>query len=294
MQLLRLLICYTLGLLALSLPLTAQTFVYSGREYLKVNRSWSQIREMNLATGRRVQLTANPRDHWRPWCAPDGRSILFTSSPPGGEKLLSRFDRITKKETPLITLEQDLFQVVAALDRSNIIVQEYGSVIEFIDIAKNHKVRRVSGLNPVLAPNRMLVAWQTPVDIMARSNQTSHILLSDLNGDSQIDLGEGAAPAFSLDGVTLLFVRLDSANHQYDLVRYNTRAKSQEVQRTKNTDFFAEASDLSVSPGGSATVVSTNRGRYGSAQYWRLGSNMEWTFVEENLGPWGGWSLRSR
>ncbi|MGI9074427.1 MAG: hypothetical protein ACR2JB_24645 [Bryobacteraceae bacterium] len=81
MPLLRALTPFVLTLLAVSLPVAAQMFVYSGREYLKVGRSWSQIREMSLATGRQAQLTATPHDHWRPWCSPDGRSILFTPSP---------------------------------------------------------------------------------------------------------------------------------------------------------------------------------------------------------------------
>lgn len=160
------------------------------------------------------------------------------AEPLGGDKLLSRFDRVTKRETPLITLEQDLFRVVDALDRSNIVVQEYGGVIEVINVAKRRKIRRISGLNSVLAANRKRVAWQTPLDITSHPEQHSHVLLSDIDSHDQLDLGEGAAPVFLPDELTLLFVRVDDANHQLDVVRYNTRSKIQEAQATKSPEFM--------------------------------------------------------
>ena len=110
-------------LLIASLPLSPQHFVYSGREYLQKGTSWFQLREMDAATGRRTQLTTAAHDHWAPWCGPDGRSILFTPRRPGGAKTLARFDRITRQETPLITLEEDLFGVVDALDSARIVVR---------------------------------------------------------------------------------------------------------------------------------------------------------------------------
>ena len=93
------------------------------------------------------------------------------------------------------------------------------------------------------------------------------------------------------DGITLMFVRRDNSNNQYDLVRYNTRTKSLDVQPTKNADVLGDnAYDLSISPDRLATVVSACCRRYGSANYWRLMNDVEWKLVGENLGPWGGWS----
>src|SRR4051794_23528271 len=84
--------------LAMFPPLMAQTFVYSGREYLKQGRSWFQIRQMDLVTGRRGQLTSGEHDHFHPWCSPDNHSILFTPDSLGGEKRLSIFDRQFRTE----------------------------------------------------------------------------------------------------------------------------------------------------------------------------------------------------
>jgi Tol biopolymer transport system component len=91
----------------LALCSTAQEIVYSGREYLKVGRSWSQIRELNLTTNQRRQLAVSPRDHWHPWCAPDGKSVFFTSSSENGKEILYRFDRFTKQENASVVLDQE-------------------------------------------------------------------------------------------------------------------------------------------------------------------------------------------
>jgi Tol biopolymer transport system component len=107
-----------------SLSADAQILVYSGREYLQQGQSWAQIREVDLATNRRTQLTTSARHHWKPWCSPDNKFILFTTG--AIDKTLYRFDRVTKRETPVIMLEQDIFAVVGALSDSWVMVQEYG------------------------------------------------------------------------------------------------------------------------------------------------------------------------
>jgi Tol biopolymer transport system component len=268
----------------------AQTFVYSGREYFKVGRSWAQIREMNLATGQRIQLTDTPRDHWRPWCSPDGRSIFFTSSPLGGDKTLARFDRTKKTETPLLKLEQDLSRVVDAVDGSNLVVQEYGGVIEFVDVAKRQKVRRLSGVNPVLSPDRTLLARQTIADALARPHPQSHVLLSKIDGESEIDLGAGAGPVFLPGGTDLLFARLDRESRKLEIVRFNLQSKTQTVQATTNSEYASEVYDLGVSPDGSTILLATDGGRYGSAVYWQVTYSGVLKSIDDNLGSWGGWS----
>ena len=144
------------------------------RQYLHHGQSWAQIREMDLATGRRIQLTTSARHHWKPWCSPDNKSILFTTGSP--DKALYRFDRVTKRETPVMTLEQDFFAVSAALSNSRVVIQEYGGIIEIIDIAAARRIRRFSGINPVVSSDRKLLAWETRRDPFSKVHP--HILFS--------------------------------------------------------------------------------------------------------------------
>src|SRR6266700_2949292 len=113
MRMLRLVVFAIVYLGLNSLPAAAQTFIYSGREYLQQGQSWGQIREVDLATNRRIQLTTSARHHWKPWCTPDNKFILFTTG--AIDKTLCRFDRLTKRETAVMTLDQDIFAVSAAL-----------------------------------------------------------------------------------------------------------------------------------------------------------------------------------
>jgi hypothetical protein len=232
----RFIVSFVLGVFATAGPLAGQTVIYSGREYFQQGRSWFHIREVDLATGRHTQLTTDPHNHSNPWCGPDKDSILFTSSSSGRQKSLHRFDRVTKKETFVVTLEQDLFAIVGALDDSRIVVQEYGGVIEIVDIAARHKMRRISGVNPTIAPNRNVMAWQTATNI-SNPEQKSHILLSNIDDDSNsIDLGEGSAPIFMFGGTQLLFARSNKATDQFDIVRYKIEGRLQEVQPTNGIE----------------------------------------------------------
>ena len=278
----------SIALFFLSLSSSAQNLVYSGREYLKVGRSWAQIRELDVATNKRVQVTTSPHNHWHPWCAPDGKSILFTSSPENGKETLYRFDRLTKHESLSVALDQTLFRVADAIDSSRVVVEEYGGIIEIVDIARNTKIRKISGEHPVLSPNHTLMAWQTPVDKVMHREQRSHILISALDGTSQLDLGEGNTPVFLPDTKTLMFIR--PRDQRLDLVRYSIESQRQEVNTTRAdlNDPFDDPYDLTISPDGTTIVFSACCGRYGSAVYWRLMSDQTWKTVDDNLGGWGG------
>jgi hypothetical protein len=184
----------------LALCSSAQQIVYSGREYLKVGRSWAQIRELNITTNQRRQLTVSQRNHWHPWCAPDGRSVFFTSSSENGEETLYRFDRHTKQEDASVVLDQKLFRITDAISNSRVIVEEYGGIIEIIDIRANSKIRKLSGVHPVLSADRNVLAWQTAVDRVMHREQRSHILVSGVDGSGQLDLGEGNTPVFEPGG----------------------------------------------------------------------------------------------
>lgn len=274
----------------LTLCSSAQDIVYSGREYLKVGRSWAQIREINLTTNQRLQLTASPRNHWHPWCAPDGRSVFFSSSSENGKEFLYRFDRFTKQEKASVGLNQKLFRITEAISNSRVIVEEYGGIIEIIDIRTNDKIRTLSGVHPALSPNHTLLAWQTPVDRVMHKEQRSHILMAGVDGSGQLDLGEGNTPVFESDGKALTFVR--SQGERLDLVRYNIESQQQEIQSTtaEDADPFDDPYGLTISPDRTAIVLSRCCGRYGSAVFWRLTPQRRWEMIDDNLGAWGGWS----
>ena len=163
-------------------------------------------------------------------------------------------------------------------------------MLEIIDIAAKRRKRRIRGVNAAIAPGGNLMAWQTPVDEMTHPDEHSHVLLSDVRRDSPLDLGEGTAPVFLPGGTQLSFVRLDPATQEFDVVVYDVRTQRQEVQHTRGVEFLRGVYDFSVSPDGSTRMLSTDGGRYGTAVYWRMTSNGDWTLVENNLDPWGGWS----
>ena len=277
-----------IAFLVLSLSLGAQNLVYSGREYLKVGRSWAQIRELNVATKQSVQLTTEPRSHWRPWCAPDGRSVLFTAGPENRKEFLYRFDRLTKQESVAVSLDQALFRVSDAIDSARVMIEEYGGIIEIVDLGTNRKIRKIHGVNPVLSPNHTLMAWQTPVDKITHPEQRSHVLISGVDGGGQLDLGEGETPVFRSDNKTIIFVRFHEKDQRLDVVRHDITTQRDDIATT--TAEFSDPYDLTISPNGTAILLSACCGRYGSAVYWRLTPDQHWRALDDNLGDWGGWS----
>lgn len=70
-----------LNTMCFAASIQAQTFVYSGREYQTVGRSYAQLRTMDLSTGVTTQLTTSNRDHERPWCSPDDGACIFFTVP---------------------------------------------------------------------------------------------------------------------------------------------------------------------------------------------------------------------
>ncbi len=275
------------------LAVWGQQIVYSGREYLKTGRSWFQIREVDSVTGRRIQITTSAKDHQKPWCAPDGRSLLFTSGNIGNWRTLSTFNRVTHAESRVIQLEGDLFQITGTVGVNQIAVEEYGGIIEIIDLARKIKVRRLEGVRAAISPDRQFLAWETRTDILASPRQVSHVMLSRLNGADPLDLGEGAAPAFLRDGKTLLFARLDFAEPSVTLVRYDLRTANTQQQITREAEFIFGVS-LTVSPDGTTAILGGDTGGHGSGEYWRLSKDFTWVAFDENLDTWGGWSPDGR
>jgi hypothetical protein len=263
--------------------LNAQTFVYSGRNYLKSGRSWPQIREADVSTGRTIQLTSTPRPHFLPWCAPDGNTILFASTGP----FLHRFERRTKKEDRFVELSNELSGVVGAIDHSHIVLQEYGGQIEILNMDGGRITHKLEGIHAVLNTDRHLMAWETPSDRISHPEQKSHIMLGPPDDGQTTDLGEGAAPIFLRGGSTLLFVRTGDNEERLDLVYYNIDSKREEHRETK-VPYVQQVYDLTVSLDESVVLLSGCCGRYGSAVYWRLDGS-EWTLLDDNLGPWSGW-----
>jgi hypothetical protein len=270
-----------------SLPLAAQTFVYSGRQYLQQGQSWAQIREMDLATGRKIQLTTSAQHHWKPWCSPDNKSILFTTG--ALDKTLYRFDRATKQEGVVIALEQDIYGIVAALGPSRVVLQEYGGIIEIIDVGTGTKIKRFSGTNAAVSLDQKLLAWQTRVDPFSKVQP--HVLFSDVNSDEPTDIGEGRAPIFADSKELVFFRQRDAAS--LEIVRYNVDNRTEQVRVVKAAE-YGEVEDSTLSPDGATFVMATGGGRYGTSVYWRLTPSGEWTDVDDNLHEWGGWTRDGR
>jgi hypothetical protein len=272
-------------------PSGSQSFVYSGREYLKLGRSWAQVTEFNTVNNRKTQLTTTWRHHFSPWCTPDGKSVLFTSTPENGKESLYRFDRLSKQESLSVALDQKLFRVTDAIDDSLVVVEEFGAVIEIIDVKGNRKLRKFSGVRPVLSSDHTLIAWQTPVDKVLHPEQRSHILMARVDGTGEVDLGEGYTPVFQRDNKSLIFVRPQTQGG-LDLIRYDVEAERHDVTPTKGdlNDPFEDPYGLTISPDVTTIMLSACCGRYGSAVYWRLTSDQTWKRVDDNLGSWGEWS----
>ncbi len=286
MSISRINILISCSVFGLAVSVSAQTIVYTGRHYLKKGRSWPEIREFDLATGRDLQLTATSRTHWSPWCAPDHRSILFLTS---SDKGLYRFDRITKREDLLLTLDEVPFNIIGAIDQSKIIVESTNGTIQIIDTSTKATIRRISGGNPALSPNRAMLAWQTPGDTLLHPEQKIHVLPFGINNAGQLDLGEGSSPAFTPDSSNIVFVRFDEPNHRLDLVRHDLVSKSQSVQATAAPDIY-RVYGLTLSTSGSTFVLAACCGDHGSDLYWWLLPDQTWSLIDQNLDPWGGWS----
>lgn len=127
-----------------AVSLHAQTFVYSGREYKRVGRSYGQLRTMDLKTGTQTQLTTSDRDHNTPWCSPDGSYILFTVP---DEQWIFKFDRRTKTESREIPLTEELFAFVGMLESNRLLVQHRGGILEVLDLKTNRSVRKFPRLS---------------------------------------------------------------------------------------------------------------------------------------------------
>jgi|GEM_PF-2356677 len=283
----------TSACIMLAQPAGSQTIVYSGRTYLKAGRSWAQIWQVDAQTGQRRQLTITRRDHQSPWCASGGRSILFTA---GNRRVLYRFDRKTRRETLLAVLDRPLLQVIGTISRSQIMLQEDDGSIEIVDIDLNHKVRTMQGYAAVLAPNRRLVAWTTSGAFPRGA--PSHVMISDVNGSTPLDLGEGSAPAFTPDSLTLRFVRgktMAAFSRTHDTngplyeVQYDIASQRQTTTASEASE-IVEPYKLTISPDGVTTILSACCGGYGSPVYWRKTLDGGWSFVDGNLSDWGGWS----
>ena len=135
------------------------------------------------------------------------------------------------------------------------------------------------------------MAWQTVVDVVMHRGQTRHIFLSGTDGDNPVDLGEGQAPLFWRGGAELLFVRFDEATNAVAIVHHAIKTNSDSIQRTRGDVHPLDNSyDLTVGPDGSALILSTGTGRYGTAECHRLNPDGEWIFFDGNLHAWGGWS----
>ena len=181
------------------------------------------------------------------------------------------------------------YTVVGAIDKSLILVDE-ADAIAIIDIGKKQEVRRINGVNPALSRDGAFFAWQTPIEDAARPSPQGHVFISSTDGHGQSDVGEGVSPAFSPDGLGLIFVRFDEPSRQINLVRFDLSSGHEQIQTTTAPEDFFQPYNLTVSPDASTIVLAGCCGEHGSALYWRLKADQGWSLIDENLDPWGGWS----
>ena len=123
--------------------------------------------------------------------------------------------------------------MVGALSDSWVLVQEYGGILEIIDVAAAKSIRRFSGVNPVVSSDRKLLAWETRVDSFSKVQP--HILVWNANRNEPTDLGEGRAPVFASQ-TELLFFRQQSETST-EVVRYNTDTQREQVRVVKAPEY---------------------------------------------------------
>jgi hypothetical protein len=272
-------------------PLAAhgQVFVYSGREYSKVGRSYSQIRSVDIATGKQTQLSKSMRYHNSPWCASDG-SILFTVP---DEKAIYRLDPASGTEHKIMPIDQNLAAVIGELDDQRIVVQEYADdfQIEILDLKMGRSIRKISGLRASISPDHKLIAYEFSPSIPDQK-QVPHVYITEIQSGNVLDLGEGATPTFLPTQGKLVYTHPEKTKNapQIEIVIYDLNTgKSNSKIFTADEAIFPEFADLTVAPDGGTMVLASAGGGHGSSVYYLLRSGSA-TVIDSDLLGWAGWS----
>jgi hypothetical protein len=257
-----------------------QTFVYSGREYLKVGTSYSQIRLMDLKSGKQAQLSKSSKDHEIPWCTSDG-SIFFTTY---SEKAIYRLDRSTNKESRVMGIAQYLRAFIGELDDQQVVVQEVGEdfEIEILDLKTARSIKRFAGVSPSISPDHKSIAYES----------SSHVYVIDVLNGNVLDIGEGATPAFFPTGNKIAYTKPQISNDvsQIEIVIYDLKTGSKDSNVFAASEkVFQRFYDLTIAPDELTMILSVGSGGHGSGVYYLLGSGKA-TIIDEQLGRWSGWA----
>jgi Tol biopolymer transport system component len=264
-----------------------QTFVYSGREYLKTGKSYPQIRMMDIPTGKSAQLSKSARDHAIPWCTSDG-SIYFTSY---DEKAIYRLDRDSGNESKVMPIARDISAFIGELDDRRIVVQEVGHdfEIEILDLKAGRSIRIFDGVSASISPDHKAIAYQyPPLD----SDVASHVYVAEIESGKILDLGKGATPAFFPTGGKLAYTLPPQNTNltQIKTIIYDLKTGSKDSRIFSAKDeIFSWFTNLTIAPDGLTMILGNASGGHGSDVYYLLRSGTA-TIIDQYLQGWAGWS----
>lgn len=265
-----------------------QTVVYSGQVYLPEGKSYSEIRLLDLATGKTVQMSHSARFHGTPWCSSDG-SILFTVPWQEG---LYRLDRDTGVEQKVATTDQPNVSIVGGLSNGRVLVQEYTSefVIEIFDLKASRFIRKIEGLRAAISADQKWIAYQYPASPLKPG--ASHVYVTEVEGDKVIDLGQGDTPAFFPKEEKLAYTHPEkSENGQtIEVIVYDLQRDERKSAVFKDGDeLVPDFRDLIVAPDGMTMILALGGGAHGPSDSYLLRDGTA-TLTHMDLREWAGWS----
>lgn len=278
------LVCFALQ----SISIHGQTLVYSGQNYLPQGKSYSEIRLLDLATGKTVQLSQSARFHGTPWCASDG-SILFTIPWQEG---LYRLDRATGTEQKIATTDQPNVSIVGELPNGRIVLQEFTSefVIQFYDLKAGRVVRSIPGLLPSISSDRSWIAYQYPASPLKPG--ISHVFIAEVEGSKVIDLGPGETPAFFPTEEKLAYTHPEKSagGNTIEVVIYDLQHDDRKTAVFQDGDeASAEFHHLIAAPDGVTMILTLDGGAHGPAASYLLRDGAA-TSIDMDLREPAGWS----
>jgi Tol biopolymer transport system component len=267
--------------------LHSQSFIYSGREYRKVGKSYWQIRFLDIATGKQKQLSISARDHSIPFCTSDG-SIFFTIY---GEHAIYRLDPVTGKESIIMPIAHELGAFIGDLDNQRVAVQVVGNDfgIEILDLKTGRSIKNFKGVSASVSPDHKFIAYEYPP---SDPHVVSHVYIAEIHGDKVLDMGEGATPAFFPNGEKIAYTLAQKSkdSSQIETIIYDLK------KGTRDSKIFTAANrvfdwfyDLTIAPDGITMILSNAEGQHGSGAFYLL-QNGSATKIDESLQGWAGWS----
>jgi hypothetical protein len=271
-----------------SFSIHGQTLVYSGQNYLPQGKSYSEIRLLDLTTGKTVQLSQSARSHGTPWCASDG-SILFTVPWQEG---LYRLDRKTGTEQKLATTDQPNVSIVGELRNGRIVLQEFTSefVIQFYDLKTGRVVRSFPGLLPSISSDQNWIAYQYPASPLKPG--ISHVFIAEVEGSKVVDLGPGETPVFFPAEKKLAYTHPEKSEggNTIEVVIYDLQHDDRKTAVFQGRDeLSANFHHLIAAPDGITMILTLDGGAHGPPDSYLLRDGTA-TSINLDLSELAGWS----